>query len=57
MKKNYLHIILLLWCAISAELVLASWASPAMASFENLGDSTIEVLVRSKDTLDRKSVV
>ena len=54
MNKNYIHIILILWCALSAELVSASWASPAMASFENLGDSNIEVLVSSKDSLTNK---
>ena len=55
MSKNYLHIILSLWCALSAELVTASWASPAMASFENLGSSNIKVFVSSKDSLNKKA--
>ncbi|MDO6601338.1 hypothetical protein [Arenibacter palladensis] len=55
MNKNYLHIIPLLWCALSAELVTASWASPAIASFENLGSSNIEVFVSSKDSLNKKA--
>ncbi|MBC8766598.1 hypothetical protein H4O18_01205 [Arenibacter sp. BSSL-BM3] len=44
MTKNYIHIILFLCCSLL-------WASPALASFENLGDSNIEVLLRSKDSL------
>ncbi|MBT2160030.1 hypothetical protein [Zobellia barbeyronii] len=47
MTKNYKHIILLIWCSLL-------WATPTMASFENLSHSNNELSSISKDSLTTK---
>ncbi len=66
MKKNYLHIILFLWCALSAELVLALCANPTNPPLETCtehsrsrgGEARVclskEIVVISKDSINPK---